>query len=389
MSNLFQQMRDAFNPNVIEIPFDPNRAPRQQIEAAVAALPPIHCQRHPHELRPADKGFIVQTALYHGYPNQEQPHCVEFSATYDRCTQCPHSDTDHDIEVENCPVGVVRLFKRDNCIRDEKGRPLVKRYGIHRLEADRSVQEQFNAWLASDAACRCGLSGQLLRRRDARLTPPFGSWRVVPQFVPCLQCGLERLGITPDEARASFDNLVIDPPALREILEKCRAFAAAPKGVLLMLGNTGTGKTHLAIAILRELLRRRESGLHFIKHRHFLAQHWHALRPVSFGEEPPESPLASCQRSALLVYDEFTATTDNSRAYEDVLLDLFEHRNGHFKPSIITANVSRADLETALGSRLYDRLRRVAFAVLEFGFESKRPSLNADYLDRIRPGERD
>ena len=154
-----------------------------------------------------------------------------------------------------------------------------------------------------------------------------------------------------------------------------------------MLGNTGTGKTHLAIAILRDLLRQRKHDLHFIKHRHFLAQHWHALRPVPFDKEPPESPLASCQQASLLVYDEFTTTTDSSRAHEDVLLDLFEYRNGHFKPSIITANVSRADLEAALGSRLYDRLRRAAVAVLEFGFESKRNSLNVGYLTRARLGK--
>jgi DNA replication protein DnaC len=389
MSDLFQRMRNAVNPDVIEIPFEPDRTPRQQIEAAVAALPSHRCEHHPYELRPVDIEAIVQAALYHDYPIQERPQRAEFSATFDRCTQCPHSGTDHDIVVENCPVGFVRLCNRDYCIRDEKGRPLVTYYGNHRLEADRSVQDLFNAWLASDAACQCGLSGQLLQRRDAHLTPPFKSWRIVPRFVPCLQCGLERLGITPDEARASFDNLSIDLPALREILDKCRAFAAAPKGVLLMLGNTGTGKTHLAIAILRELLRRRVFGLRFIKHRHFLTQHWQALRPVAFGKEAPESPLASCQEAGFLVYDEFTTTTDNIRAHEDVLLDLFEHRNGNFKPSIITANVSRADLEAALGSRLYDRLRRAAFAVLEFGFDSKRGSLNSDYLKRIHPGKRD
>jgi DNA replication protein DnaC len=199
---------------------------------------------------------------------------------------------------------------------------------------------------------------------------------------------LEHLGITADESLASFDNFAVDPPAIRQHLETCRAFSAAPKGVLLLLGNCGTGKTHLSIAILRELLRRGAADMVFIKHRHFLAQHWHALRPVAFQEEPPESPLARCQESSLLVYDELTATTDSSRAYEDVLLDLFEARIGHFKPSIITANVSPAKLEDVLGSRLFDRLRRAAFAVLEFGFESKRRSLNADYLNRDRPGGR-
>ena len=71
-----------------------------------------------------------------------------------------------------------------------------------------------------------------------------------------------------------------------------------------------------------------------------------------------------------------------------MLLDLFEARIGHFKPSIITANVSCGELEAVLGSRLLDRLRRAAVAVLEFNFESKRKSLNADYLKRDHPGVR-
>ena len=91
----------------------------------------------------------------------------------------------------------------------------------------------------------------------------------------------------------------------------------------------------------------------------------------------------------MLVYDELSVTTDLGRAYEDVLLDLFEHRIGYSKPSVITTNSSRDELEAALGSRLYDRLRRAAFAVLEFGFESKRSSLNADYLNRTRRDEPD
>lgn len=389
MKNSFQRMRSGADPRAIEIPFDPSRTIRQQIETALSSVPAGSCDRHPHEQQPVDINSIIQAAIHHDYPYREEIRRVEFNATYDRCAICPHNDARHGTEVEKCPVGPLRLGRNDICIRDKDGKPLVQRHGNHRLEADQSAQEQFQAWLDSNSTYRCELGNQLLQRRDAHMTRPFESWRIIPEFVPCLQCGLERLGITPDEAHASFDNFVIDTPAMREIVEECRAFAAAPHGVLLMLGNTGTGKTHLAIAILRELLRRRVVGLRFIKHRHFLGQHWRALRPVPFGEEPPESPLADHQRSAVLFYDELTTTTDNNRAYEDVLLDLFEHRNGHFKPTIVTANVSRADLEATLGSRLYDRLRRVNFAVLEFGFESKRGALNADYLNRTRSDKHD
>lgn len=71
---------------------------------------------------------------------------------------------------------------------------------------------------------------------------------------------------------------------------------------------------------------------------------------------------------------------------EGFLLDLFEERIGHHRPTIITSNFNRAELEEAIGTRLFDRLRRAAYAVLQFGFESKRPKFNADYLSRASRG---
>lgn len=366
--------------NTIKMPFDPDRTPRDQIETAIASVKPRICERHPHEILQVDKAATVRSALYHDYPNEDQPRRVEFSATYGRCSECPHSNGNADhIEVECCPVSFLRFRRRYP--RDEKGRPLPQHFGCAKLQSDRSAREQFQAWLAEEGEFRCGVSNQVLRRLDTHMQPPFDSWTIEPRFARCLQCSLECLSITPDEALASFENFVVDPPAIRPHVEMCRAFAAAPKGVLLLLGNCGTGKTHLAIAILRELLREGASGLSFVKHRHFLAGHWHALRPVAFGEEPPESPLVRCQEAQLLVYDEIAATTDR-HAYEDLLLDLFETRIGHFKPSIITGNLSPGELEVTLGSQLFDRLRRAAFAVLEFGFDSKRKTLNANYLKR-------
>ena len=380
MNNSSEQLHAANDPNSIKFPFDPERTPRDQIGAAIASVPPRRCKRHPDELRPVDLDATLRSALSRDDGVQSQHWHVEFSAIYERCTACPHSDTDHAIEVEDCPVGSLRIFKHLT-VRDAERKPLPRRFDSARLELDRSARQQFNVWLERQADFRCQFSNQPLRRQDAHMSPPFDAWTILPEFQPCLRCGLERLGIAPDESGASFDNFRPDPPALREHLKVCRAFAAAPKGVLLLLGSCGVGKTHLAIAILREFLRRGGWGSVFTKHRHFLAQHWHAMRPVAFGDEAPESPLTRCQSSPLLVYDELSATTD-TRTSEDLLLDLFEARIGHFRPTIITANLLRADLEAVLGTRLYDRLCRAAFAVLEFGFESKRPALNGEYLRR-------
>jgi DNA replication protein DnaC len=119
----------------------------------------------------------------------------------------------------------------------------------------------------------------------------------------------------------------------------------------------------------------------FIKQRHFLDRHWQDKRPVPFGEEPPKSILQNCQNTQLLVFDEMREAT-GSRDIEDPLLDLFEYRIGYSLPTVATSNLKRAELETAIGSRLLDRLRKANFALLEFNFPSRRLSLNSEYLAR-------
>lgn len=377
--NIFDQMRDDLCSEIIKVPFNPDLTPRAQIEAAIASLPPRRCPQHLHELHHLDVGATVQNALRHDIGYDQVDWAVDFAATYDRCSQCPHDVSNRKVETENCAVGRWHYIKSVRML-DDKGIPLPRKFLNAVLEADQIPREQFGQWLAGEAELRCEAGNQMLRRRDASMTPPFKEWAISPHFPHCPRCLLERLGISNDESGATFDSFKINPPTISKHLEICRSFAAAPKGVLLLLGGCGAGKTHLAIAILREQLIRQAGKLAFIKHRHFLARHCHAQRPVAFGDQPPASPLEKCQEAKILVYDELTANTDNNRACEDVLLDLFERRITNFKPSIITSNLLPGELEAAVGTRLFDRLRRAAFAVLEFGFESKRPGLNEDYL---------
>jgi DNA replication protein DnaC len=52
---------------------------------------------------------------------------------------------------------------------------------------------------------------------------------------------------------STFDNFEAYNDELRKHFETCRKFAKKPKGKLVMLGENGNGKTHLAICILKEL----------------------------------------------------------------------------------------------------------------------------------------
>jgi DNA replication protein DnaC len=52
---------------------------------------------------------------------------------------------------------------------------------------------------------------------------------------------------------SNFDNFDAYNNELRGHLETCRKFAKKPDGKLVMLGENGNGKTHLAISVLKEL----------------------------------------------------------------------------------------------------------------------------------------
>ena len=107
----------------INIPFDPARTPRAQIEAALASLPGSRCVKHPHELRPVDKRLTVMRAIQPDYGTEftGPSHACQFTATHD----------------------------------NREGRQLYTALGFEWLQADRIPQEQFEAWRsAREAALR-------------------------------------------------------------------------------------------------------------------------------------------------------------------------------------------------------------------------------------------
>jgi DNA replication protein DnaC len=53
--------------------------------------------------------------------------------------------------------------------------------------------------------------------------------------------------------KVAFDNFNAYNDELKRHLETCRAFTENPDGKLVMIGTNGSGKTHLAVSVLKEL----------------------------------------------------------------------------------------------------------------------------------------
>jgi DNA replication protein DnaC len=67
------------------------------------------------------------------------------------------------------------------------------------------------------------------------------------------EAGLEALGIRPRHYKCTFDNFEIDNEKGRAAFEACKRMAETRDGFIIMVGNNGTGKTHLDCATVRAI----------------------------------------------------------------------------------------------------------------------------------------
>jgi DNA replication protein DnaC len=159
-------------------------------------------------------------------------------------------------------------------------------------------------------------------------------------------------------ARLTFDNL--EPqgrsgnPADREqfsrAYEAARAFAAEPKGWLVLAGPSGCGKTHLAAAI----------GNHCIANNHPIFYITapdlldHLRSSFSPGSEMPyDEFFEQVRNTPLLILDDLGAQSSTSWAKEK-LDQLLNHRFNNQLPTVIVSIVPVDGLDERIRTRLID-----------------------------------
>jgi DNA replication protein DnaC len=155
----------------------------------------------------------------------------------------------------------------------------------------------------------------------------------------------EKANIPPLYASASFDNFVLprdNPIAMRELAGVMttvkaftREFPLARKSGLLLIGDPGTGKTHLAVAALRILLSRGFEGL-FFDYQNLLERiqkGWDAAAGVSDREA-----YSMALDAELLLLDDLGARRVSDWV-EDTVASIITYRCNNKKPLIATTNV--------------------------------------------------
>ena len=147
---------------------------------------------------------------------------------------------------------------------------------------------------------------------------------------------------------------------------------------LLFLGSCGTGKTHLACAIMIELLKEYA----FSYPRYYKASEiFSAVRSTyqagaSTNEEETLKFFSSIQ---LLVIDE-VGVQKGSEAEKRILFSILDNRATSNKPTILMSNLGPKALAELLGDRLYDRVRSKCVPMLFAGPSMRKPA-TADLFD--------
>ncbi|EFL18439.1 ATP-binding protein [Streptomyces sp. C] len=189
-----------------------------------------------------------------------------------------------------------------------------------------------------------------------------------PQPVTSLQLADAR--IPPRYRQAHADH----PEVAAWVDEIARAGRPGPSGTrgiaegpsLLIVGPTGTGKTHQAYGAVRSLL---AAGVRLRWEAVTAADLYARLRPRPGLDA--ERELHTLARCPLLVLDDLGAAK-GSEWTEELTYRLINYRYEYLRPTLLTTNLPIPKLRTALGDRVASRLSEMTHRVILDGPDRRR-----------------
>jgi len=168
-------------------------------------------------------------------------------------------------------------------------------------------------------------------------------------FVTRARDAKENAAIPPNYAQASLDNFLVpqDNPTARQglgtVLMQVRSFVREyPTGDrpgLLLIGEPGTGKTHLAVAALKALLDRGHEGV-FFDYKNLLDR-IRSGYDASSGASDREAYRSALDAEILLLDD--LGAHRVTEWVEDTVTSIITYRCNHRKPLIATTNLPDPD----------------------------------------------
>ena len=185
---------------------------------------------------------------------------------------------------------------------------------------------------------------------------------------------LQRTAIPPRFAGCTFNTFTVELPEQQTALDACRGYAddfkqMHDKGVCMVLrGNVGTGKNHLACAIARQISPQGYSSVLLT-----VSEIIQRIR-ATWDRQSPETETEIIERFAdvnLLILDE-VGRQYGSEAEKITLFQVIDARYRAMRPTMVISNLLPTEIIDYLGRAAYDRLRENDGILVNFDWESHR-----------------
>lgn len=186
---------------------------------------------------------------------------------------------------------------------------------------------------------------------------------------------LTRLDRHAEKTFATFDPRTdeslpeVDLKRLARTVQTCAAFVENPRGWLVIMGEPGCGKTHLAAAVAHECNHRGRRTLFvtvsdLLNH---LRATFHPGAPVRYDKR-----LEEIKKADILVLDDLTIDSRGLSSWSrDKLYEILLHRFDYDLPTLITTSQPLQDMDLRLKSRLTNEDRSVVEAITVPPFPGK------------------
>lgn len=176
--------------------------------------------------------------------------------------------------------------------------------------------------------------------------------------------------------KRTFANFQVSPgtriayEAARDYAENFATYLRCGKS-LIFLGDVGRGKTHLAAAILQEVLRQGFNGIFVV-----VIELLNEIRDTYERSDKTEGDLLQLVKEVdLLVLDDLAAAERFTEWEKAKLYEIINARYEDEKPIIITTNRTISWIEDRLGKKVVDRLLEMCGDVLPLDGENYREKI--------------
>lgn len=179
-------------------------------------------------------------------------------------------------------------------------------------------------------------------------------------------------GVPPRYVAKGFDAFRAGTLAQQHALKVCCAYVDKfterfkQGGGLILCGKPGTGKTHLAVAIVTAAIKQGYQAK-FMS----LLEAMRSIKSTYSGEGSEEEAIAKLVRPDLLVLDEVGVQFESQTEWV-CLNEIINRRYNQIKPTILISNLNIDELTHSLGERVIDRMREGKGVILTFDWQSER-----------------